>query len=95
MSREITLRIGEIRIDAEADCVDGALLERALQAALEELARRVQGLLAERPSAPEAVAIGDVLVRNETAEALLASRDFRRLTDAVFAEIEARLRAAP
>ncbi len=95
MTPDITLRIGEIRVDADPGSVDAAALERALQAAFQALAGRLAALLAGRRGLPEAIVIPDILIRDDAAKALLASRDFQRLTDAIVAELEARLGGAP
>jgi hypothetical protein len=95
MTPDVTLRIGEIRVEVDPGAVDVTALERALEAAFAALAERVAALLAGRQGVPEAVVIPDILIRDEAAKALLASRDFQRLTDAIFAELETKLGVAP
>lgn len=95
MSRPATLRIGEIRIEFDPAATDAAAVEKAIQAAFEQLAGRIQALLTGRDDMPGPIEIAEITVQENSAKALLDAHDYRRLADAVFAQIEARLGGVP
>jgi hypothetical protein len=94
MSQDVRLRIGEVRIEAPGDTADPEAVRRALETALAELARTLQARLAGRGDVPVPLELHDITVREPEAKRFLAAGDFQRLTDALLAEIEARIGGA-
>jgi hypothetical protein len=94
MTQDVTLRIAEVRIEAPGDAVDPEAVRHALETALAELARTLQARLAGYGDAPAPLELHDITVREPEAKRFLATGDFRRLTDALLAEIEARIGGA-
>jgi len=92
MTAPISLRIEELRVEADLAGPGLLALEGGLEAALTELARRIQALLAGRAGLPDVLVLPDLVVRDRAAGRLLAGSGANPVADLILAQVEARLR---
>lgn len=92
MTAPISLHVEELRVEADLAGPDLAALEAGLEAALTELARRLQVRLAGRAGLPEVLVLPDLVVRDRAAGRLLAGSGANPVADLILAQVEARLR---